>query len=1154
MDFTGEQLAVIEHQEGNLLVSAAAGSGKTTVLVERIVQMLLRSEQPVSLEEILVVTFTNAAAHQMKEKIEGRLRLALMEAAEKGEEEKAAYLEEQYHAVSMASIMTNDAFCIRLLKDYITRIQTLDSGFRIADETELALLRVDILGQVLEQFYTEALAPDPDDESRDFLALVDAYGGSRQDTGIEELVLRIHQFMQSDPEPFTWLEKATLSGDISLWEDRAAAEVKRQIAKGKSFCKALMKLYQEAGDEAYAEQIKEKMDTIDETKPIEELSISAKVFAWFKKTNYAAFKKDPVAEAKAKDLVPRIKKAFEEAGAWYDMIWEPEARKRQEKHLMPPMRALGRLVKAFADAYAQAKSERNLAEFSDCEHKALEILQDEDVAEELRQRYRYIFIDEYQDSNRLQEAIVARIARTDENGQAINVFMVGDVKQSIYRFRQADPSLFIEKYQIYGKKEGTNLLILGRNFRSEIQVVETVNFIFEALMEPESGELSYGDKERLYAGKDEDRTVPESSLCVLESVDKMNSGEKQEAEAALIAEKIKKLKEEGTAYRDIVILLRSAKSNGETYRRILTQNGIPVYTEASENFYDTQEIQTIINLLHVLDNPHQDIPLLGVLYSPIFGFTENELGMIRLAAPEQDFFEALTIFAEKSTEAAGEKARKCLEKIEDWRGLSRQGSIHDLLWKLYEETNYYLYASSMPGGQARRANLNQLLEKSAAFEKGIYSGLYHFLRYVDKMNKQRESEDEAKLLGEDEDVVRIMTIHHSKGLEFPVVFVAGLGKKWNTEDSKKSMILHRDLGIGADIIDSQHLTTYPSPIKELIKGQIYKEMIAEEMRLLYVAMTRAQRELFLVGSRGEKVVAETSEIGWKMSAQEVLDANCFLDWVETIACRKAMRPFQYEVRQVEPEEEKDNLQELDRSDTGETPIGIEMPLVESLFAWQYPNEWKRGTPVRLSVSEIKRRQSENRDTEEAPIHEAFFVHGEDEKGGEGGAARGTAFHTVMALADWMRFADKESLEKELLSLQEKGKLSLEEYKLVNRDWLLRFGRSSLYSRIQKAEDLHREKPFMMSIPLKELADLSPPLSYGGEDDTMMIQGMIDCYFRENNELILVDYKTDYSLEEERLAEYRLQLKLYAKALEAATGLPVKEKILYDVRRGKEILC
>ena len=1186
--FSPDQQAVIDHQDGNLLVSAAAGSGKTAVLVERIVRMITDQERPVPIERMLVVTFTNAAARQMKEKIENRIRSSLEENIDNPA--FSEFLEEQYHGMAVANIMTNHAFCLQILQDYITRIPGLDPGFRVADETEIQLLKADVLAQVLEEFYTRALKKELNEESKDFLTFADAYGGMRQDSQIEELLLSVYDYMESDPDPIGWLKRSVAKvdpenwGEENPWLQYAIGQLERDINEGRGLVDELLQELRRAStlaDTKAADKVgklilafEEALAFLDEDSTIREMALACKNIRW-PKMSYAVYEDDPSGEDKAKELVQNIKKIFERAGELYDAFWAEETIEGVKSLVLPAMRGMQSLLLAFDKAYRKTKREKNIVEFSDFEHGALQILKDEAVADDLRERFLYIYIDEYQDSNRLQEAIIDRISRKDENGQPMNVFMVGDVKQSIYRFRQADPSLFLEKYEEYGSIPNTRCLLLKQNFRSDSTVRDATNFIFEALMHKESGEMEYDELQRLYQGRPDRESNP-TELYVI-TAENMDSRQLGEAEARQVAGKIRELAEKGRSYRDMVILMRSASGLADTYKKVFEEEGIPVYAESSENFYDTREIQTIMNLLHVLDNPHQDIPLMGVLYSPIGGITEAELGMIRLASYEGDFYDALISFSEKANEGElKNKVQNFLNRLERWRELSRVNTIHDLLWTLYEESGFYLYVSSMPSGNLRRANMDLLLEKSIAFEKGIYSGLYQFLRYVEKLDKNRKTQEEAKILGENENLVRIMTIHKSKGLEFPVVFVVGLGRKWNTKDLDRRILLHGKLGIGAETIDSEHYIKYPSMTKAAIRGRLHSEMIAEEMRLLYVAMTRAENQLFLFGSRksDDEISNEEKVDGWSMQASQALQAHTYLEWLEKIQRNKAGSPIVYHLIETTGEEEDEQPINRDESRDNGSNISLDGNAnsdfgdveFRTKFGWQYENEWLNRMPVRLSVSQIKKRQLEEEMPKEEkecllPVMEEA-VPEENMDRGPGGSDRGTAFHTAMALAELKSFRNRNMLEQEIRRLLAEGKITEEDERLISRKWLLGVGRSKLYQRMMNAERVYKEKPFMMSLPVSVLKDLTGevwkpeflPEEIQWSDEEIMIQGIMDCCFMENGKWILVDYKTDWQLDDQKMEGYRVQLKLYSAALERATGIKVQERILFDVRREREILC
>lgn len=1185
--FTPEQETIIQHREGNVLVSAAAGSGKTAVLVERIVQMILDPNDPVPVDQILVVTFTNAAARQMKEKIRQRIEEALDDRPED------LFLEEQYHAMAVSSIMTLHAFCLRIMEEYITRIPDLDPGFRVADETEMLLLKTDVLAAVLERFYTEALKPEPGQESQDFLAFMEAFGGSRRDNQVEERLLSIYQFMQSDPDPMGWLARSVAALDPDTWHapregEQAAVGWSRLVeqkvqtlvqqgwaayqALDEQFARALQALHLTEKELARGQKLRAALDEAWDAVHFEAagavIAEQCSRIAW-PRMSYDLFKEDPQQAELAKQTVSRMKEAVGRCGSFYASFYAPEAQKRQRELVLPAARGMAQLIRAFDAAYQAAKHEKNLVEFADFEHHALAILQDAQICADLRDQYRYIYIDEYQDSSPIQEAIIEKIARKTAEGQSCNVFMVGDIKQSIYRFRQADPTLFLEKYQSYDRQAVAprpRLLVLSQNFRSSRSVIAAVNDIFEALMQTESAEMEYGDDQRLRPGLAEEAQGRPAELWVLEAPQGEDSQAKIEAEAALTARQIESLLAEGYAKRDIVILLRSIAQQGEIYRKALAARGIEAYTESSENFYDTLEVRTVLNLLHIIDNPRQDIPLMGVLHSPMVGLSAAQLGQIRLAARQADFYEALLAFAQGDPASdTVQKVKRFLNQLSGWREAARRYTVHDLLWKLYRETQYDVYVSSMPGGALRRANLDLLLEKSIAFEKGMYSGLYQFLRYIEKIDKNRKTQEEAKILGEEEDLVRIMTIHKSKGLEFPIVFVAGLGREFNRRDQRDALLLHAKLGIGVDAVDAQHYVRYKTATKAVLQEQLQKEMIAEEMRLLYVAMTRAQKQLIMVGTRAARKEEPFASCGpWKMPPEQALQAKCYLDFLLPILQHNENIAVAYHavpMDQLPSEEDKKKAPDPVIEEAGELQ---ETEQIEKRLSWQYPNAWASRVPLRLTVSQIKtQRRWEEEEDEKSET--AYFIAESASAHEPGGALRGTALHTVLAQADLIKLREAASCEAEIQRLVTSGNMSADMGKLVNRSWLQRFAASSLCDRMVQSQRYYRERPFMMRMSLAELAEFSEALAYGGrsadgkmneslQQAYIMVQGMIDCYFEEAGGLVLVDYKTDWILDEEKIEGYAVQLRLYERALTRALQKPVVQRILYDVRRGKEIEC
>lgn len=1095
--FTVKQQEVIRHREGGLLVSAAAGSGKTTVMVEQIVSMLMEEDLDLSIDQILVVTFTKAAAASMKEKLEERLSREL-EIDESNER-----IAEQIRLIPLSSIMTNHAFSLQLVKDYITRLEEIDPGFRVAGETEIALLKQDVLRESMEEMYSKALEKNISEDSENFLAFVNTFSGGRQDKKIEEIILNVYEYMLSDPEPETWLLRA--------------------------------------------------VETLDP--------------------------------------------AYQGEGSLYEM-GELEEEDENRRHLIetlvvPAMKGLQYAILTFDKAFRKAKAEKNMLDFDDFEHDALRLLKDEAICDVLREKYRYIFVDEYQDCNRLQETILRKIARLNENGDATNIFMVGDVKQSIYRFRLADPSLFTDKYQRYPKAKDMHLISLNQNFRSGNEVIDAVNTVFRALMRKEVGGIDYGEDEQLNPSEARlgEKREEFKTRLIVEQVE--GSSNQLAAEAGRIGKEIQTLIREGWKYSDIVILMRAVK-NAQAFYEILTDMGIPVSCETTNSFYDTLEIRTIMNLLKVIDNPRQDIPLMGVLHSPIVGMSDEDLGRIRLAEREGDYYDALVRYETAGNhEDTREKVSRFLKKLNLWREMSLRRSIHDLLFELYMDTGYYIFVSAMVGGESRRENLDYLLDQSIEFEKGSYSGLYQFLRFVEKLDQDKTIEKEPAGSNGGKQAVRIMTIHKSKGLEFPVVFVAGMGKGWNGSDEKGDVVLHDRLGIGVVIKDAKKKLKLGDVKKQQIIHALRHEMLSEEIRLLYVAMTRAKERLFLIGGRDEKF--KKLEISEGILTEEaIMEGTSYLSWVENIVLALHPGCIDYEIEEALPEEKEFLSITPEREDLAEEEIRIEEQQLreeKAKLLWEYKDLWKSKVPRVLSVSEVKHSRMEEvaRELQEdegaetwnpgmsvgvkdpltgsdAAEKETTEITQETEVSEEEkkrlsliGAVRGTAFHEIMARCNVKDLFEKKDREREKERLVREGFLTREDVDLVPDIWISRFARSDLAKRIVSSEQVVKEQAFVLDLPLQELKELSERFDYGGDGSgSVILQGIIDLYFYEgkgeNKEIVLVDYKTDKVLDEATVAGYAAQLQIYAKALEDATGCTVKERFLYAVRDGREIHC
>ncbi len=1174
--FTDEQRKVINHTDGDLLVSAAAGSGKTAVLVARVMRMLTDPHDPVSLDRLLIVTFTTAAAAQMKEKIEEQLARAIEENPEN------RFLEEQYRLVQSAHIQTNHSFSLYVLQNYITQLPGLDPGFRVADETEAQLIRLDILRDTLEYFYSEALKENPSLEASDFMCLVNCYSGARQDLSLEKIVLDVLKFMDSEPDPRGWLEEAVhwyeispASGQPYIYDyaDELLKEKRQDIERcmrkleaaleDAAACDPGSKPAQSKKLAGFMSRISEIRSSLSKISEIRDYCRFAGTIEWPQGVYKLSWDEG---ETERKDLYDALKAEVSGIVKLHDLCFSSYAGDIMTRFTLPALRGLKHLIFRFLDAYRAEKNRRNILEIGDFEHYTLELLENEAVCRDLRQQFDYIYVDEYQDCNKIQETILQKIARKNNSGQSTNLFMVGDIKQSIYGFRQADPGLFLSKYKTYGTLTDTNLLLLSKNFRSQPEILDTVNYLFSSLMIQAVGGLDYGPDESLYPGLEERPDRAFARLTVLTADEQLSQDELTRQEARLIAGQILEELNLGTSLSDMVILLRATTSS-QIYVDTLREYGIPAVSDSSENFYDTPEIRFVVNLLQTINNPKQDIPLFGVLSSEMIGFSEDQLGVIRMTDQEGCLFDALSLYPEKgSDEDLKLKVSAFLKQLDEWRIYASLHSVYDLLWHLYVDTNLYLFFASMPMGMNRAANLDLLISKAVVFENGTYHGLYAFLRYIEQLNKNRQEEAEAKVGVQDGQVVRIMTVHKSKGLEFPVVFAASLEHAWNFRDLSERMLMHKDGLIGVDQIDPDQNTMMSSLPKIIVQQKKKREMLAEEIRLLYVALTRARDRLYMSGTRKKSSDIQGQSIsnpGWKIEESELLSCKNSLDLLEAVILHKGNHPFDYDVRTVQPEESEKMPSEEPQLQVvpGDLSEGEKAQL-----SYAYPYTDLSRIPQLLSVSAIKKEkmgqieeelQSEST-AESLDISDEKLSAADNRQGSVNlsGAERGTLFHNILASAN-IQLLKEHRVQDILDQLVKEDLIPKNASEQVPASWILGWSNSNIFYRMSQSPEVYREEPFIMLMSLEELSAVSrltESLDISRVPEGVMIQGIIDLFFLEGEEWVLVDYKTDLVLDEAKLSGYRMQLELYQRAIENSTGRKVKEKVLYDVRRQKEIQC
>ncbi len=1242
--WTDEQRQVMELRGRNLLVSAAAGSGKTAVLVERIIRKITDADHPVDIDQLLVVTFTNAAAAEMRE----RIGLAIGKALE--ERPDSVHLQRQQTLLHNAQITTIHSFCLFVIRNYFHRIE-MDPDFRVAEEGELKLLKSDVLDGVLQKYYEEA--------NPQFLALSETIATGKTDQPLKDAILKLFSFAMSYPWAEEWLEgcrkpfhveslkeleSLPLAEALSDYLGNLAAQWARQM---KQCCQISL---MEDGPDAYAALLQR------EAEAVEKIAGCRAYQEYYTHIRSLSFGRLPALRKFAGDIAKkeRVQKLRNEVKASVKKITEqfffqsPEQMVEDISRSRPAADMLIDVTLAFGRAFAEKKREKNMLDFNDLEHFALKILVDGEThtpsrtAEELRRNYEEIMIDEYQDSNNVQEAILRAVSAEAEGGH--NIFMVGDVKQSIYRFRMARPELFMEKYNTYTLEESERQRVdLHKNFRSRPQVLETVNDIFSRIMCRDIGDIAYDEKAALFPGA----AFPEGEpgmfgtrLLIIDPEEDKTEGKPSGAEAAQTSEpelkapelearavgtEIRRMMEaqlvksegEGSPdglrplrYSDIVILLRSLGSWADTFVKVLGEMGIPVRAAAGTGYFSSLEVQTALNLLKILDNPRQDIPMAAVLASPIVGLTGEELAIIRVQFPEQEFFQAVMHYmpvepgaeregnagVPKEAEAAGltgkprQKLQSFLRLLQKYRRKISYTPIHQLLFEILEETGYQAYAYALPGGEVKKANLEMLVEKAVAYENTSYRGLFHFIRYMEQLQKYEVDFPVAD--GEEGgDVVRVMSIHKSKGLEFPVVFVSGLGKMFNNQDVRERVVLHPRLGIGMDAMDWKRRLRTPGLTRRLLARKAAMENTGEELRILYVALTRAKEKLILTGvlkkaeekleelglavrtPEGEAVMegqasAEDFAGGGQgtLSFLKRLNASTFLQFI-LMAC--ATYPGKYPAILLRrddlalAEAEHAAAQELTRV---ELLARLQQPVPEwdekvaERLAYVYPYEEESTMRTKVSVSELKHRvldrllEEELADQIVRPLQQAkeeehyvpAFMDGVRKE--NMGAKRGTAMHRVLECYDFTREPD--SLEEQLRQMGEQEKVEEDMLALVSLPDLRKFLESPLGKRMQQAAHagkLYREKPFVMGKPAREALEES------GSEEMLLIQGIIDVFFEEEDGIVLLDYKTDSVRNARELADrYRTQMELYQEAVERALGKAVKEKILYSFCLDKEV--
>ena len=1251
--WTKEQSQAINEKGSNILVAAAAGSGKTAVLVERIINKIINEN--IDIDKLLVVTFTNAAASEMRERILDAIYKKLEEYPENQN------LQRQITLINKASICTIDSFCLEVVRNNFFELDNISPNFRIADTTEIELLKQEVIEDIFEEKY--------ENQDENFSKLINTYTSYRDDTPLKELVLKIYSYIQSSPFPEEWLNekiemfnlKDKLNEDFSKtpWGNILLKEIEEEIIDDIKTLEDIKKeLDLDSELESFSQVVRSDLDLLKILQ--ENINNWDKLYEIYNKMSFVSWPRKKIEsdlKEYAKNVRDDVKKKFSSKLSKI-LICNSEEANQDIFDMYEILLKLKNLILEFGKEFSKRKRLKNMVDFNDIEHLALDILikkqEDKieitDVAKRYQKKFIEIAIDEYQDSNLVQEYILTSISNNN------NIFMVGDVKQSIYKFRQAMPELFISKYKTYknkeNKSENDNFKIqLFKNFRSRKNVLDFTNLIFENIMSGSLGDIEYNKEEYLNLGADykeieqnlkaeidiinlkDQENEEENTSEILEEEENTERLENIQLEARFVASKIKELIENkfqvfdrkkncfrDIKYKDIVVLLRSTKTSAPIFEEEIINLDMPVFSDSSQEYLDSIEIENIMSLLKIIDNPIQDIPLVTVLRSNIGKFTDDELVEIRLSDKYDNFYNAMQKAKINVGKNLQEKIEKFLTNLEKWRKEQEYLALDEFVWKLYSDTGYYNYVGLMPNGELRQANLKMLFERAKQFETASFKGLYNFINFIEKLKLSSGDLGSAKLIGENDDVIRIMSIHKSKGLEFPVVFLANTGKQFNLMDLNKNILLHQELGIGVKYINYDKQVQYDTLSKSAIKSKVFTETLSEEMRILYVALTRAKEKLYITGTMNDyekeiekmKIQVERySKNGNKINQILIKKYKKYLDWINLVYLYEKGNTkdlIEYNVLEKEEiikkckrieQEEIDVIKILDEYKKDKE----EIKKIEKILNFEYKNKLATTIPTMSSVTQIKQMQDNikgskvrKEDKEEAVqkpeksnlLKKSKEVKEHKEKATEKldkskllkedkeakerkeermttfdkpkflkedkedkltNAEKGTLVHLCMQHLNEKVEYNLEKIKELVEELERKEIITLKEKENINLYKILEFTKSNIWKEMKKAKKVYKERPFFINIPAKEI--------YKEEiEEKILIQGIIDLYYiNENDEIILVDYKTDYverGKEQELIGKYKKQLDLYCKAIEEASNKEVSRIYIYSVYLGKGI--
>ena len=1201
--WTEEQKQAIYEKGSNILVAAAAGSGKTAVLVERIINKIINEH--IDIDKLLVVTFTNAAASEMRERV---LNAIYKKIDENPEDER---LQRQISLLSKASICTIDSFCLDVVKNNFFEID-ISQNFRIGDTTEIEILKQEVLEDLFEEKY-EA-------EDNDFQKLINTYTSYRDDTQLKELILKIYTYIQSNPFPEKWLhekvEMFNLSENLeqdfaqTIWGKQLLKQVEEILEDGiikleiekDNLAKfnELSKYYAIINDDIeQLEMLKLNLDTWDKAYEIAS-NIKFKTWATDRKITLEA--KD-IAKMTRDGVKETLKKVLDKI-----LIFNSKEANEDINDMYVILSKLEKIIIQFSEKFEKRKKEKNIVDFSDIEHFALKILLDEnskpsEIAKRYIEKFEEIAIDEYQDSNLVQEYILTSISRGN------NIFMVGDVKQSIYKFRQARPDLFLDKYKKYKtkyyKSDKDDLKIqLFKNFRSRREVLDFSNMIFSSIMTEELGELNYTIEEYLnlganYEDTNEDLRTEIDILNVDEIEEAQNEDnleedidegkekiENIELEAKFVANRIKQLIENkfqiydikkqekrDITYKDIVILLRSTKESAPIFEKEILSLNMPVFSDTSSEYLESIEIETIMSLLKIIDNPLQEIPLIAVMRSVIGGFTDNELVQIRLSDKYDNFYNTMLKAKKDVDTSLRNKIQIFLSKLEMWRKEQEYLSLDELIWKIYNDTGYFNYVGLMTNGELRQANLKMLFERAKQCESISFKGLFNFINYIEKVKTSSKDMESAKVIGENDDVIRIMSIHKSKGLEFPVVFLSGTGKQFNMQDLNNKILLHPEIGIGVKYIDYDKQIEYDTLSKQAIKNQIMLETLSEEMRVLYVALTRAKEKLIITGYSTYDKQQEIDKLKYRYSKLNHLllkKYKSYLDWIKLVYVYHNEEMNKLATVQIYEKNEILKMFNLNKKQgnnienavleklTNENLDVNEKEKIRKILEYEYDKKFSTTLKNKVSVTEVKELNKQTTIKDENNIEKTknlisipkFLQTDEETK--ITNAQKGTLIHLCMQKLDLSKQTyTYNDVQKLIDELQAKKIITEKEAEAININKIHKFTNSKIWEEMIHAHEVQREKTFYINIPAKEVYNQDT-------DEKILVQGIIDLYYiSKDNKLVLVDFKTDFVENQNEhilIDKYKIQLDLYKRALESATGRKVDRVYIYSTYLEKEILC